>query len=239
MSMSKSAIDIFPPALHRMLSVRVVQGRTREFPLVGASTLNNLFVLANMLRELRPKRTLEIGLACGTSALVFASAHRLVGDGAERIHVAIDPFQSDLDDAGLAQIESEGLTRYFQFMREPSYVALPKLLRDEISFDIIYIDGSHHFEHVFIDIFYSSRLLSEGGIVLFDDSAWPEVRKVVKFVRGNLAHALTEIDLARYRKDDRRDLRYKVAGIFGRKQLTGFKKIADPQRAVTSVMRSF
>ena len=35
---------------------------------------------------------------------------------------------------------------------------------------MIYVDGSHNFEHVFIDAYYSVQLLDMGGVVLFDDS---------------------------------------------------------------------
>ena len=237
--MSEAASDLFPPALVGMLNARVVQGRTRQVNFVGGSTRNNLFVLANLLRERRPQRTLEIGLACGASALAFAHAHRVAGGPDERIHVAIDPFQADLDDAALVQIESEGLDRHFRFMREPSYAALPQLLRDGERFDIIYIDGSHHFDHVFIDLFYAGRLLLHRGVVLFDDSTLPEVKKVIAFVRRNLAHALVEMDLTRHRRKRAFDWRYKLAGLMGRRQLTAFEKIADPQRSIVSAFKQF
>ena len=40
-------------------------------------------------------------------------------------------------------------------------------------FDMIYIDGSHEFDEVFVDAYYSYRLLSPGGIMLLDDSPHP------------------------------------------------------------------
>jgi len=221
-----------------MRETGIVQGRTRQLELVGASTENNLFVLANLLRTYKPARTLEIGLGCGASALAFAHAHRVIGAGAERVHVAIDPFQADLDDAGIVQIENDGLSPYFRLIREPSYLALPKLLRDGETFDMVYIDGNHYFDHVFIDVFYTSRLLVEGGIVLFDDSAKQEVKKVITFVRRNWAHALFEIDLAEYRKGGG-DLRYKTAKILGRTQLAAFRKVAAAERSAESVFKNF
>ena len=233
------AAELFPPALRKMLSTRMVQGRTRELALVGDSTENNLFIIANLLREHKPMRTLEIDLACGASALAFAHAHRNADDGVKRVHVAVDPFQADLDDAGLVQIENDGLSPYFQFIRGSSYAAHPKLLRDGESFGMIYIDGSHHLDHVFIDASYAARLLPVGGIVLFDDSAWPEVNKVIRFVRQNWKHAFSEIDLAPYRKGGGTDWRYRIARSLKRNQLTGFKKIDDPERSANSVLKKF
>ena len=230
---------MFPPSLRKMLETQRVQGRTRELGFVGGSTENNLFVLTNYLDKHKPARTLEVGLACGASALAFTHMHRLIGGDTERVHVAIDPFQADLDDAALVQIEDEGLDSYFRFIRKPSYAALPKMLREGLTFDMIYIDGSHHFDHVFIDIFYSARLLSKGGIVLFDDSTLPEVRKVISFVRRNWMHAFSETDLAEYRRDSGRSWRYRVAKALGRVQLTGFRKNADPERSAESSFKSF
>ena len=62
---------------------------------MGASTENNLHVLANLVCHLKPTDTLEIGLATAASALVIAHGHRLNEDGAIRSHTAIDPYQHE------------------------------------------------------------------------------------------------------------------------------------------------
>jgi hypothetical protein len=106
----------FPAALVKMLATGRTQGRTRELPLVGASTLNNictiannLCTIANIIQAIKAKRTLEVRMACGVSTLVFTPMHRQIGgDGLRGYHIAIDPFQDQLDDFGFAQIEAEG-----------------------------------------------------------------------------------------------------------------------------------
>ena len=50
-----------------------------------------------------------------------------------------------------------------------SVIALRELLKKNISFDIIYIDGSHNGEDILSDAIESYKLLNIGGIIIFDD----------------------------------------------------------------------
>ncbi len=230
---------LLPEALREILRTGRVRGRTRELPVMGGSSANNLTILARLLQEKRPTDTMEIGLACGVSALVFVEALRHAGSYVTRKHVAVDPYQADLDDSALVQIENGGYSDLFEFHREPSFAALPKLLENGRRFDVIYIDGSHHFEDVFIDIFYSAQLLRDGGIVLLDDSTWPDVKKAIAFVRANLSQALSEINLSPYRNDGGKSLKYRAAKALGRTQMTAFLRIGPPGRAPTATMKDF
>lgn len=40
------------------------------------------------------------------------------------------------------------------------------------SFDMIYVDGSHHADDVMIDVIKSFQLLKKGGLMIFDDYVW-------------------------------------------------------------------
>src|SRR5205807_2029661 len=99
------------PALGPLLGGKPMVGRTGrtfEGPL-GLSTANNLMAISRLMQELRPGRTLEVGLAMGGSALVFCACHQRAGVDPTRQHVAIDPFQnSDLDGCGLMSVERAG-----------------------------------------------------------------------------------------------------------------------------------
>lgn len=44
----------------------------------------------------------------------------------------------------------------------------------EAVFDLIYVDGSHHFADVLVDSFLSHEVLRVGGIIIFDDYLWDE-----------------------------------------------------------------
>jgi len=190
----------------------------------GLSTVNNLVILRNLFTEVMPQRTLEVGLALGGSALLFTASHREVGRPPMAQHTAIDPIQTSFwNDAALTALENARLRGYLDFRPVASSIALPALIREEASFELIYIDGSHLFEDVFIDFYFATRLLTDGGIVTFDDSTDPHVKKVLRFIRTN-CDCLSPVDLSPYRPDKGRSPRYRAAKTLGRTQLTAFRK---------------
>jgi cephalosporin hydroxylase len=204
------------------------------------STMNNLEILQKLCAQFQPKRTLEVGLAFGGSAILFTAFHRRTGAPATGQHTAVDPFQTEVwDEVGLVAIEDAGLRDYLDFRPILSSLALPRLVAEKAQFDLIYVDGSHLFEDVFIDFYYSTRLLSDGGIIAFDDSSDPHVRKVLRFIKADFQFALDPIDLGPYRADKGASLRYRVARALGRVQLTAFRKIGPAARAWNSPMGRF
>lgn len=202
------------------------------------STVNNLEVLRNLFSEIRPKRTLEIGLGYGGSAMVFAASHRQAGKQPLAQHTAIDPFQNDWNNKALIALDEAGLRGYLDFRPEFSSLALPTLVREGARFELIFVDGSHFFDDVFIDFYFTTQLLAEGGIVAFDDCANPHVKKVLRFIRGNCA-CLRTIDLSRYRSDKGRGLRYRAAKAIGRTQLTSFRKTGPWVREWNVALKNF
>jgi hypothetical protein len=88
---------------------------------------------------------------------------------------------------------------------------------------LIYVDGSHLFEDVFVDVFYSLKLLRTGGVVLLDDSSDPHVRKVISFIRKNFCEYIQDLDLEPYRLPSQVSLKYQVAKRLRKVQLTGFR----------------
>jgi hypothetical protein len=116
---------------------------------------------------------------------------------------------------------------------------LPKLVEAGARFGLVYVDGSHLFEDVFVDAYFVIRLLEEGGVVTFDDSAKPHVAKVLRFLRTNVPRGgLEELDLGRYR-DKRGRFRYQLARALGRVQLTAFRRVGNVERVWDSPFRSF
>src|ERR1043165_3114578 len=81
--------------------------------------------LQRAIREVRPKVTLEIGLAHGVSAVFICEALKEVGG--ER-HIVIDPGPVEgWNEIGLHTIERAGYRSMIEFHNEPSHQALPKL----------------------------------------------------------------------------------------------------------------
>lgn len=62
----------------------------------------------------------------------------------------------------------------FRVHRGLSQIIVPKLYEDGEMYDFIYIDASHLSDDTFVDAYYASKMLREGGILIFDDFKWKD-----------------------------------------------------------------
>ena len=134
--------------------------------------------LFRFVREHKSESTLEVGCGLGKSAVSI-----MLGTG--RTHTVVDPFQDNYESRGLANIQRAGLSDRLVFLPEYSRSALPRLLESGARFDFVFIDGSHRFDDIFVDFYYSDLLLSPGGFILFDDLWMRTARLVLAFIRSN------------------------------------------------------
>ncbi len=192
---------------------------------VSASTVNNLIAIQSFLKTEHPKRTLEVGLAFGASCLLIADYHRTASMPGGS-HIAIDPFQDTVwDGVARLKLEKSALTPWVKILTKPSSIALAQLLAEDTRIDLIYVDGSHLFEDVFVDVFYAWKLLNDKGLLLLDDSNDSNVRKVVEFIRKNLAENLQEVQVLS-------DSTFKrlAKKLTGKQQLTVFRRVGAAER---------
>ncbi len=132
-------------------------------------------------------RTIEVGLALGMSALFFSQAVLHIGGR----HVAVDPFQQESwKGAGLRTLRDAGVEDVVEVIEEESQLALPRLAVEGREFDFAFVDGDHRFEGVFLDLYFMTRLVAPGGLVLVDDMWMPAVRMAVAYVERNLGATL-------------------------------------------------
>lgn len=126
------------------------------------------------------QKTLEVGCAYGISALHICEALK---DHPGSKHFMIDPFQSKgWENAGVHALRRAGFAN-FELIEELSEIALPALLKEhEGTFDFIFIDGWHTFDHTLLDCFYATRLLKVGGVLVVDDYDSAPIAKVVKYL---------------------------------------------------------
>lgn len=113
------------------------------------------------------------------------------------------------------------------------------VLAERARFDLVYVDGSHLVEDVFVDAYFVARLLTECGVMAFDDSTNPHVHKVLRFLRANCRQGLAEFALPSYRGDDGRSLSYRGARILGKVQVTAFRRVGKIDRAWNAPFHSF
>jgi predicted O-methyltransferase YrrM len=170
--------------------VRPVDG-SESVPLSRAATSDEdgLF-LQDLVRQVDPTVTLEVGLAYGISALYICDALQL-RDGTR--HIAIDPYQHDNDSrwgswgngVGMANLLRAGYGEIVQLIEKPSHLALPELEISGQKIDFAFIDGNHSFDSVLVDFFYIDNMLRVGGIIAFDDAFMPTVKKALRFIATN------------------------------------------------------
>jgi predicted O-methyltransferase YrrM len=150
-----------------------------SYPLHSHTSREQCDVLQRLIHQVRPKTSLEVGLAYGISTLNICQA--LVEVGATR-HIVMDPFQSNWKEIGLRNIRVAGYEKLVEFRREMAHDVLPALVRDKVQVDFAYLDGSKVFDYVLVNVFYLTRILSLGGVMVLDDCDFPGIRKTCQFL---------------------------------------------------------
>ena len=95
--------------------------------------------IQRLIREIKPRVTLEVGCAYGVSTLFICEA--LAEVGGER-HIIIDPIQErGWNGIGLFTAKRAGFGELIEFHEEPSHSALPSLVTMQRRVDFALIDG--------------------------------------------------------------------------------------------------
>lgn len=137
---------------------------------------------------------IEVGLAYGSSALAIGEALCSVR-GRDVSHIIIDPFQQTAyDNVGWDALTAAGLGARTTLIMEPSSTALARLQRDGVVADAAFVDGSHRFHEVFVDLYFLRKLVRPGGLIVLDDGSWPSVAAAVRYFDLNLGWQPVRID---------------------------------------------
>jgi predicted O-methyltransferase YrrM len=147
-------------------------------------------LLAQEIRKLRPRVSLEVGLAYGTSALFICDALAEVG---ALKHYIIDPNQStEWRSIGIENLRRAGHGKLVELREEMSHVVLPELLHDGLRLDFVFHDGWHVFDQTLSDFVYIDKMLRVGGLLAFDDTTWPSMRKVLRYIVTNRNYSVVD-----------------------------------------------
>jgi predicted O-methyltransferase YrrM len=140
--------------------------------------------LRDLLLAENARVVIEVGLAYGGSALAIAEA--LVSRGPDgAAHVIVDAFQDHFHEAGWNAIAATGLTGVCSLRRDRSQLALPRLVAEGVVADAAFVDGSHIFHNVFVDLAFLRELVRPGGLIILDDCEWPSVATAVRYFEVN------------------------------------------------------
>lgn len=161
-------------------------------------------VFSDLIREIKPSLIIEVGSWKGASAITMAQKIKELNLECEIL--CIDTWsgapefwldQNDKDRFLSLKLKNGYPTVYYQFLANicfagaseivtplplPSNIAASVLKTKEIKADLIYIDGSHEYPDVFVDILTWIPFLNSGGIIFGDDydEFWPSVVAAVK-----------------------------------------------------------
>lgn len=143
---------------------------------------------ADALRDLlvaeRARVVIEIGLAYGSSALAIGEA--LVPRGTSgATHLIIDAYQHQFKNAGWDALVAAGLGDLCDLVTERSQLALPLLVTEGFVADAAFVDGSHVFHNVFVDLTFLREIVRPGGLVILDDCQWPSVATAARYFEVN------------------------------------------------------
>jgi predicted O-methyltransferase YrrM len=189
------------PVVHRMRNelqrVRAVRAqlhaagpaRSRPFegdfervslPAADCDTLRDLLIAH------RARVVIEVGLAYGSSALAIGEALCSIGE-TNMSHIVIDPFQATAyDNVGRDALHAAGLAARTTLIEEPSSIALARLAGGELTADAAFVDGSHRFHEVFVDLYFLRKLVRPRGLIILDDVGLPSVATAIRYFDLNL-----------------------------------------------------
>ena len=108
---------------------------------------------------------------------IRAARRRLAADGPH--------CQKHFHGCGWAAITEAGLAGLCRLVPERSQIALPRLLGEGFAADAAFVDGSHVFHNVFVDLFYLRELVRPGGLVILDDCGYPSVATAARYFEVN------------------------------------------------------
>jgi predicted O-methyltransferase YrrM len=142
--------------------------------------------LRNLVVSEGATQTLEVGFALGLSCLHMCSG-LLRNGAAEPRHVAIDHTEAEYwGNVGRLLVERAGLADLVELIELPSQVALPRLQLEGRRFDLAFVDGDHRFDPAFVDLYFTTKLVRPGGLIIVDDMWMPALRVAVAYFEANL-----------------------------------------------------
>jgi predicted O-methyltransferase YrrM len=160
--------------------------------LLSSIKLDEALEISQTVIRLKPRTTVETGVALGMSTLAICLAQEVNGQGC---HFGVDPCQSSEHKMAAIQIlEAAGVQHRFKLLEGPAHLELPRLIDTGQSVEFAFIDGMHTFDYKLLDFFFADKLLSAGGVLGFHDCLWDSTKKVLRFALSHRKYRLVGSD---------------------------------------------
>ena len=140
------------------------------------------YFLQDILKKIKPKATLEIGLAYGISSLFLLEVIKEL-DNENRSHIIFDPYPDVYwNNIGLLNISKAGYENLVDFRKLFSDEGLIQLITEKKRIQFAYIDSTKVFDILLVDFYLINKILDIGGVIVFDDCGFPGIKKLVRLI---------------------------------------------------------
>ena len=182
----------------------------------GGCSVSKAYVMAYLIRRLKMKTTLDIGVYRGRSLFPQALSHSLYTNG---IVYGVDPWSNEeakendnfqlkeeidkfLQLTDLSAIfedvnnfrQIHGFEKNSHLIRETSENAAQYFIDNNIKFNLIHIDGNHDTAKVMQDVELYFSLLQPEGFIVLDDVSWDSVKPAYQKIDAQTYKVFERID---------------------------------------------
>jgi predicted O-methyltransferase YrrM len=187
-----ATLNVLPIVLREAMETgKVETADGRIVNLNSNVSIEEALSLYEVVRDLKPKRSAEVGFACGVSALSILQALKDNGVGE---HNVIDPYESFYGDVGLTMVKKARVENHFRFHRSFAEEIIPALPRLQFAF----VDASHLFDLSLVEFVLLDKKLEVGGIIGFHDMWMPSLQRLMRYILTNRSYEVVrEFDGAR------------------------------------------
>lgn len=137
--------------------------------------------IEDVFDKIKPKKSLEVGLAMGISAMCLLDKHKEAGNS-EKCHIIIEPY--NWENIAEHNIEKTGLLKYADIRYKKSDFVLTELFHTGHRIQLAYVDTTKVMDIVMQDFYFIDKILDVNGVIILDDcgGSWPGVQKVARFI---------------------------------------------------------
>jgi hypothetical protein len=160
--------------------------RLKTYVEIGVYRGRSLFPLAYVLKQ-------NSGMAYGVDPYSRESAYEVDVDPALRQAISDFIDQTDYDDIyqNVQQLRTKlGLVTHCEILRETSQNAVRFFAENQISVDMLHIDGNHDTRFVLSDVTSYMPLIAPNGFMIMDDTDWASVRPAFELALSRTALVL-------------------------------------------------
>jgi predicted O-methyltransferase YrrM len=159
---------------------KFINSKGEEVVIHSNTSYKQCVFLQSIIKENKLNKSIEIGFAFGTSTLAIAES---IKENKGTKHVVIDKFENTVwGGHGLELLKKAELDNMADFKEEYCYKVLSEYIHNNEKFDFAYVDTTKQFDWILTDLFLLDKIIEPGGIIVFDDVAWPGIRKAMRFI---------------------------------------------------------